>query len=544
VINILEPVSPSSGKIQGEVVSKFSTNNLLTANSLMLEGNQRGFVWRARGSYKNAIPYNTPAERIYNSGFTEQNAGVLAGLNRSWGYSHLHASLWESNIGFPEGERDSATNELLNNRGTIATEEELHSRTPVEPWQQVSHKKVSIVNNIILGQSQLRFNAGLQQNDRKEFSEPGTSAGMWLHLSTITYDARYYFPQSDSLKGIETVIGFSGMNQQNENKGNEFLVPDYQMDEAGAFASAKKSFRKSTINAGARYDFRNINGEKMVSDSNEIFQPLASKFSALSGSLGMTSMINKYWNIKANVGSGFRAPNISELSANGIHEGTFRYEVGNPLLKPETSLQFDAGISADGKKIGFSLDCFYNLINNYIYYRHASGDSIDTGEGVFPVYRYTQGYSTLKGFELTFDIHPVSNLHFQTSMAYVDGVNEDLGTPLPFIPPLKIESELQYTFKTKKQSRLSEPYIKVAVENVFSQDKVDEFETSTNGYTLLNGGIGTSVKVSKQRLLIFIAAKNILNKNYFNHLSNLKEKGIHDMGRNIIFGLRVPFGLK
>jgi iron complex outermembrane receptor protein len=544
VINILEPVSPSSGKIQGEVVSKYSTNNLLTANSLMLEGNQQGFVWRGRGSYKNAIPYNTPSERIYNSGFDEKNAAVLAGLNRSWGYSHLHLSLWESGIGFPEGKRDSVSGQLLNNKDVIATEQELHSRTPVTPWQEVSHGKLSVVNNIIIGQSQLRVNAGWQQNDRKEFSDPGSAAGMWLHLSTLTYDGRYYFPQSDTVKGIETVIGFSGMNQQNENRGSEFLVPDYKMNEAGAFLSAKKSFRKSTINAGARYDFRHITGEKMVSDSNEIFKPLASQFSSFSGSIGMTSMLNKFWDVKANIGSGFRAPNISELSANGIHEGTFRYEIGNPLLKPEKSLQFDVGITADGKKIGFSLDGFYNLINNYIYYRHTTGDSVITGEGVFPAYRYTQGFSTLKGFELSLDIHPVSNLHFQTSLAYVAGINEDLNNPLPFIPPLKIESELQYTFKTKKTSHLSDPYIKIEAENIFRQDRVDEFETPTNGYTILNGGIGTNIKVSKQRLLIFIAAKNILNKEYYNHLSSLKEKGIHDMGRNIIFGLQVPFGLK
>jgi iron complex outermembrane receptor protein len=544
VINILEPVSPSAGKIQGELVSKFSTNNLLTANSLMLEGNENGFVWRGRGTYKNAIAFNTPVERIYNSGFNEQSAALLAGLNRSWGYTHLHASLWKSDIGFTEGERDSTTGQLLNNRGTVATEEEMHSRTPVLPYQDVSHKKISVVNNILLGQSQLRVNAGWQQNDRKEFNETASAAGMWLHLSTITYDARYYFPHNDSLNGIETVIGFSSMNQLNQNMGTEFLIPDYSLNDAGVFASAKKSFQRSTVNAGARYDLRNVNGDKMISDSTEIFQPLSAKYSSFSGSAGMTYELNKFWNVKANVGSGFRAPNISELSAKGVHEGTFRYEIGNPSLKQETSLQIDAGIAADGKKAGFSLDCFYNFIDNYIYYRHAAGDSMNTDEGVFPVYRYTQGFSTLRGFEFTFDVHPVSNLHFQSAVAYVEGVNEDLSQPLPYIPPLKVDVELQYTFRVKKNSRFAEPYIKIAVETASGQKKIDEFETATSGYTLLNGGIGTSIRISKQRMLLFVAAKNILNQNYYNHLSSLKEKEIHEMGQNFTFGAQIPFGLK
>jgi iron complex outermembrane receptor protein len=78
----------------------------------------------------------------------------------------------------------------------------------------------------------------------------------------------------------------------------------------------------------------------------------------------------------------------------------------------------------------------------------------------------------------------------------------------------------------------------------FSQEQVDEFESPTNGYTLLNGGVGTNLKVANHRLLIFIAAKNILNKKYYNHFSNLKEKEIHEMGSNFIFGLQIPFGMK
>ncbi|MBK5286454.1 MAG: carboxypeptidase-like regulatory domain-containing protein, partial [Bacteroidia bacterium] len=77
VINILEPILPPAGKIRGVFNSKFSSNNQLTSNSIMLEGNQSGLVWRMRGTFKNAAPYQTPVERVFNSAFNEKNAEGL-----------------------------------------------------------------------------------------------------------------------------------------------------------------------------------------------------------------------------------------------------------------------------------------------------------------------------------------------------------------------------------------------------------------------------------------------------------------------------------
>ncbi len=544
VINILEPISPSAGKIKGELQSNYSTNNRLTASSLMAEGNLNGFVWRARGTYKSAIGYQTPTERVFNSGYKEKNADLLAGINRSWGYSHLHFSKWDSDIGFFEGDRDSSTGKLLNSAGSIATDQELKSRSIVLPFQNVTHTKISLVNNLILGQSQLRVNAGFQENDRKEFSTDTENTGLWFHLSTVTYDVKYYFPQRDSLKGVEAVIGASGMNQKNENKGNAFLIPGYNLNDLGGFVSVKKSFRKATINAGVRFDTRHISGDQLYTDSTLLFQGFSSAFYAFSGSVGATYNINEVYNLKVNAGRGFRAPNISELSANGVHEGTYRYEIGNLSLKPETSLQFDIGISAEGKRISLSLDGFYNIIDHFIYYRHSINDSILTDGNAYPVYRYTQGNSDLRGFEFSFDIHPISNLHFENSIAFVEGVNNDIHQPLPYIPPVKIENELRYTFKSKKGLRFSDPYIKLAMVNTLKQNKIDRFETTTPGYTLLNAGIGTRIRAGQQSILIFVAGNNITNVAYYNHLSRLKEKNIYEMARNITFGIHLPFGIR
>jgi hypothetical protein len=40
-------------------------------------------------------------------------------------------------------------------------------------------------------------------------------------------------------------------------------------------------------------------------------------------------------NLKINFGKTFRVPVPSELTANGMHHGTFRYEVGDDTIEPE-----------------------------------------------------------------------------------------------------------------------------------------------------------------------------------------------------------------
>lgn len=541
VINILEPLPAPAGKIEGEISSNYSTNNSLTANSIMIEGNQSGFVWRTRGTYKNSAPYKTPVEYVYNSAFNEINGQAMVGLNKSWGYSHLHFSRWEANIGLVEGERDSATGKFIDAGGNIVTDANLKSRKPFLSNQNIQHTKATSVNNFIIGKSQLRFNLGWQQNDRKEFEDSENTPSLFLHLNTMTYDVKYFFPEKNN---FEVVIGAGGMQQKNENKGEEFLVPDYDLLDAGGFVSIKKSWDQTTLNLGARFDSRNVKGKELIEDDIPLFIKFNSTFSAVTGSVGATHRLSEVFNLKANVGRGFRAPNISELSANGVHEGTFRYEIGDTKLNPETSLQFDAAVISEGEKWSVEVDGFYNLIDNFIYYRNINEEIIDVDGEQFPVYRYVQGNSVLYGFEFISDIHLVNNLHFENNVSYVRGTNEETNTPLPFIPAAKIENELKYEFTTSKTSRLQNIYIKAAIESYLKQGRIDIFETETDGYMLVNAGIGADIKLGKQTAMVFVNANNISDKKYYDHLSRLKDAGMYNMGRNITVGLNIPFGIK
>lgn len=425
-----------------------------------------------------------------------------------------------------DGTRDSATNQFIDYQGNIVSEEMAKSRSLNVPFQEVSHNKISSVTNLLIRDNQISISLGYQWNHRKEFGETPDTPGLFFHLDTWTYDLRYTRLVA---KSLELVGGVSGMTQINRNHGTEYLIPDYDLQDFGGFVYAKKTWERFTLNLGVRYDYRSVKGYPLYLDTlgypapsgDTLFQAFSRDFSAFTGSTGMTFRLNKSINFKFNVGRGFRAPNISELSANGLHEGTFRYEIGNPELNPETSLQIDGEIAWDNKFLNMAFNGFYNMINNFIYYRNIDDEKKEVN-GVW---------------------YPVDALHFDNNIDYVWGDNLSSGVPLPFIPALHLTDQVKWTFKTKKTSAMKNPYIQLELETHFYQGRIDVFETATPGYVLLNCSLGSKLRVQKQLWTWYVSGINLLDTKYYDHLSRLNEVGVYNLGRRITFGLVIPFGV-
>jgi iron complex outermembrane recepter protein len=84
---------------------------------------------------------------------------------------------------------------------------------------------------------------------------------------------------------------------------------------------------------------------------------------------------------------------------------------------------------------------------------------------------------------------------------------------------------------------LTEGYFSSTVETTFAQQKVSEFETPSNDYTLLHLSLGGKVQLAKMKFDFSLNANNVLNRTYIAHLSRLKSSGIPNIGRNIVLGL-------
>lgn len=534
IINILEAPAAPDGTLRGEYATKFFTNGKYTGNSLMLEGARNGYSARMRGSFKSSASYSTPVEKVYNSAFSEMDLNGMFGVNKGWGYSHLNFSIYHTRLGLIEGERDSLSDKFIDTGGNIVSEKELNSRTVHLPLQEINHYRITSRNRFILRAGQLAVIAGAQANDRREFVSSVNSPDFHLLLHTGTLDVKYYFPE---FRKTEIITGYSGILQNNFNQGNEYLIPDNRTYENGAFLFARRLFSGFTLNAGIRYDQRTIT----TRTENDVFSPFKTNFNAFTGSAGASVKLDTSLNLKLNFGRSFRTPNIQELSANGIHEGNFRYERGNSALKPETTLQGDASLIFQNKKLKAELNYFCTLIENYIYFRHFN-DSIQLLDYQYPIYYAVQGKSLLQGGEFNLDYHIIEQLHFASGISMSYGTNLQTNIPLPLIPPVKIRNEIKYKISYLKISR--ESYLSVIMDGVFKQNRTDIFETSTAGYIIYGFAAGTTIKVKNSEISIQLGVNNIFNTRYYDHLNRLKYIGIYNTGRNITLNVVIPFNLQ
>ncbi|MEW6774354.1 MAG: TonB-dependent receptor [Bacteroidota bacterium] len=597
VVNFI-PYKVQEDGWHGKYLGLYQQNNQMFSNSLLLSYKKNDVSFYIQGAQKDASNYQNARDgKVFNTGFNERNVSALFQINKSWGYSQLYASMFNQKLNMPEGDRDSSGRFLKFikvNDSTIgdapATDEDLKSYEFFIPYQHIQHYRIQ--NNSVFSfknSDKVITNIGYQYNIRDEFGpdkllekegakseeeEEEEHGNLSMHLHTIPYQIKY-------LKNIDSTqmlsIGVTGMYQMNFNKGEELLIPDYNLLDGGLYAYYQKNFEKWTLAGGIRYDIRNINSETMYVDSTGKYEPDresmpiggSTKFSGFSkmyqnfsATVGGTYKGWKNWLFKWNIARGFRAPSISELSSNGAHEGTVRYEYGNLNLKPEVSYQGDLNMSYFGEHLLLEVSPFANYIQNYIYYRRLSsqlgGDSLITqdGESLW-AFTYNQYDALIYGGEVNLDIHPhpLDFLHIESNFSYLQGsmINQSDSTKyLPFFPPSRWVNGIRTEWNNLK-GFVKRFFVNAEAVYVFPQDKFFKAyhtETYTPDYTLINVSAGAGMKYYKNKMITLIAGvNNLMDVAYFDHLSRLKYvrpnpltgKGIYNMGRNIFVRLIVEF---
>lgn len=581
VINFLPATTLPAGTISGNILGNFQSNNGLIGGSANIGGNQDGLIWDLRYSKKSAHAYRNQYDGyVANSAFLQDNLSALIGLNKSWGYSHLKFGNFQLQPSIIEGVRDSTNGKFLKPIAlndslageAVSGDDDFHAYQPDVPYQKINHLKLVSSNHFFIGPGALNVILGWQQNRRQEFENilsPETY-GLYFYMNTLNYDLKYNLSTG---KQYEWSMGINGMKQHSLNKGTEFLIPDYELFDFGVYTLLRKSWEKWTVSGGLRYDIRSEQGADLWLDQHEnrtnmpdanstlIFSSFDTRFQGVTGSLGATFQINDHLYTKLNLSKGFRSPNIAELAANGVHEGTQLFLIGNPLLKSENSYQTDYTFGINTEHVTGEVDLFYNKIDNFIYLQKlnslAGGDSLMDGNQTF---KYISGDAHLYGGELTLDIHPhpLDWLHFENSFSIVQSVQS--GQPdslkyLPFTPAPKFHSELRVDLR-KTGTILSNAYARLSMDKYFAQNHFYSAfgtETATPGYSLFNFGLGADILSRKRTLFTLIFnINNLTDKAYQSHLSRLKYQdknnvtnrmGVFNMGRNLSIKLMIPISI-
>lgn len=497
---------------KGDFSQKLFSNTLGSNSSLGLKTSSENWKFLARGTYNTHSDYKIPNnDRVTNTRYNEKDFKTGMGYSNSTFSSVLRYNFNKLDLGIPEE--------------GIAGQSE--SKKTTYPKQGVTNHLLSLNNRFFFKESTLDANIGYISNDRSEF-EDSEIAVLRMKLNTLNYDLKYHLAKSGN---FETIIGVQGMHQTNKNSGEEYLIPNAVTNDFGFFGTTNYQWKSNTIQAGLRYDNRNVSSEAFgIIGEEGSFETLNKSFDSFNASLGFKTNLKDNLTLRLNAASGFRAPNLAELTSNGVHEGTNRYEIGNANLETEQNFQTDINLEYKNSHFEFFVNGFYNHVNNYIY-TSPTGTVIEENE----VFEYVQDDAKLYGGEvgLHFHPHPLDWLHFETSFETVTGKKQD-SDYLPLIPANNWNSTIRTEFDIKDW--LSDGFAAFNISNTFNQNNVSGFETRSNGYTLVNLGFGGRIKLSKTIFEVSLNANNLFNETYIAHLSRLKTDGIPNIGRNIILG--------
>ncbi len=540
-VMILHPEHPlEEGTMQVKVGSQYQTNNGLYDYRVGFAGNIKGWLWNWHFLDKAAHCYKNDADGyVPGTWFKERDVQGMLGLNRNWGHSWLRFSRVNFTPGITEGE-------------LLGGDFDGHSYGIVSPFQKVLHTKAVSDNAWYFGDGTLKAIVGYQQNYRREYEEE-EEAELAMRLHTVNYDIKYLHTLPHDWR-LSTGIG--GMWQRNVNQGEEYLIPDHHLFDIGFFATAEWEVRKWHFSGGARFDNRHLNTSSLLEDDELRFEALSKNFTGVTGSLGAVWNVTDRLNLRLNAARGFRAPTVSELSSNGVHEGSIQYELGNALLKPEKSMQLDMGLDYTSNFVSLQASLFCNWIDDYIFLARLPFET----DG-YRTYQYRQGDARLMGGELSLDIHPLNPLHIENDFSFVRGIQtgseaEGWGRSLPMMPAPRWTCDVRYEFPDFANGHCRRTFLSFGSEYNLRQSKfyaVDDTETATPSYALFNLSAGMDLHVFGHNCIeLTLSCQNLFDKVYQPHLSRLKyvdtaspsgRQGISAMGRNFCVKVSVPIDI-
>ncbi|MEZ5011767.1 MAG: TonB-dependent receptor, partial [Bacteroidales bacterium] len=319
---------------------------------------------------------------------------------------------------------------------------------------------------------------------------------------------------------------------------------DNRYNNIALYAGTKRNFSEKVIaNAGARYNYNTL-ASNFVDNSfyNFPFTEINLKSGALTGSLGMVWLPGDKTQLSLNLSSGFRAPNLDDVSK------VFDSEPGNvvvpnPGLKPEKAYNIDLGVTRDFFDLfHVELSGFYTILNDVMVRRDFTLNGQDSilylGEMSKVLAVVNSDHATVWGAHISMQVSPVRNLRLRTNLNLTDGEDQD-GIPLRHVAPLNGSVHMEYETKKFKADLYTIYNGELSYEDMppSESDKDYLYATDDNGNPYCPSWYTLNLKVSYQLGnfgIVNAGLENILDHRYRPYSS-----GIVAPGRNFIIALRL-----
>lgn len=512
VVNIVPPDLPraQSGTpfLDSNLGLNAFSNNSQWGGSLGLKGGAGTIGYRAHVSGRTGGNVSTPTGSLRNSASSELNGSGTLGFHQSWGFLSATASRFSTRLEIHEDPNEDPT---------------------ATPFQKVQHDKVAIHSNVALEGIRLEGTGAWQRNSRREFEEESASdPELELVTSTLSVDLKGHHRPLGPLFGT---LGVSILNQQVQSLRAEKLVPDSRASDVAGFLYEQILLGSTTISGGMRYDRRSME----IQESSDLgIAAQERSYNALSASMGVSIRLQDDLALVGSLTTGWRAPTPFELYADGVHEGTASYEVGDPGLVPERSRSMDLGLRYVSPELVAQVTLYSNSISHFIY--SSPTGQTDTAS-TYPIFQFAQAEARLQGFEASVNVQLTSAWQVRLTGDFVDARNNTTGDPLPLIPANKLAVESQV--EAESWGPLHHIHGNVRIRLVAPQNRVAPLENRTTGYALLDLSAGFQVPLDQNSWMVHVGVENVLNRSYVDHLNRFKSFALNP-GRNITVRATLP----
>ena len=315
-----------------------------------------------------------------------------------------------------------------------------------------------------------------------------------------------------------------------EAEGEEAFQPPTDTEIYSLFDLEEYKISNSlTFQLGGRFDWTSVESQGFSGTGEDAGSRF---FDTFSQSTGLVWDMDEVYSLALSVAHTERAPNGQELYADGPHVATGAYEIGDPNLDSENSLGTDLTFRKNTGQFRGFIGGFYNHFWNYI-------NLSPTGEenDGLPVYLFDQIEADFVGFEAQAQYFVKDSLHeewsFDIQPDYVWARSQTTGEYIPRMPPFRLLMGSTYSTPSLGRTRLE-------VQQVFAQNNVAEYETTTAAYTMLNAYYSREFMVGTQAWEIFLRGTNLLSEKARNAVSFTKDVAPLP-GASAMLGVRYRF---
>jgi hemoglobin/transferrin/lactoferrin receptor protein len=353
------------------------------------------------------------------------------------------------------------------------------------------------------------------------------------------------------LEGIANKVDSKAYNQniitgaETQDAATRYPDGGDQMNLFAAYASNSWEISKQFIfTQGIRFNYVSLDAEYTKEMMDLIKFPFSAEMkqdnTALNGNLGLVFMPAGGWRITANVSTGFRAPNIDDLTKlNDSNSADQLIIVPNPDLKPENAYNAELTLSKTfGSFLQLDVTGYYTLLKDAFVtkpFLYNGQDSI-VFDGVLCGVQAMQNAdeATIYGVEGSLLVQFTKSLSLRSNLTYTYGHVTTEDVALDHIPPIFGLTSLKLDLKKFNAEFFARYNGWKHIEDYSPSGEDNEAYATPDGmpswYTLnLRAGYQFNRYVSLQA-----GVENIMDQHYRNFAS-----GISAPGRNLFAALRL-----